>query len=70
MTGHKRTLGENIAELRYEAGLTQVQLAQKTGLAVSHVAGLESGRLGNPTINTLRMIVNALGAKVSDLFRD
>lgn len=47
---------------RIETGLTQKQLAHKIGTKQSAIARLESGRY-NPTLNAMRKIAEALGAK-------
>ena len=47
---------------RIETGLTQEQLAHKIGTKQSAIARLESGRY-NPTLNAMRKIAEALGAK-------
>ena len=55
-----------IRELRLQAGLTQTQLAERSGLPQSHVSRLE-GRKHSPTRVTLEKIAAALGRPLSDL---
>lgn len=43
MTENER-IGQRIAELRKEKGITQVQLAQKTGMQQSVISRIESGK--------------------------
>lgn len=39
-----RKLGEKLGALRVDAGLSQTELAQKTGMSRSSIAGIEKGR--------------------------
>lgn len=55
-----------IRSLREQAGLTQVQLAKKSGLPQSHISRLENGE-HSPSHVTLEKIANALGVPVSEL---
>ena len=65
-----RTLvGRNAARLRKEAGLTQEQLAERSGLSQQYISGLESGRR-NPTIVTLYELASALGVSHVELVRE
>jgi len=49
-------------ELRRAAGLTQPELASKTGLSKSYVADLEQGRY-EPSWSTVLAMATALGVK-------
>ena len=40
----RQQFGDAVRALRREAGLTQEQLADKTGLHVTYIAGIETGR--------------------------
>jgi DNA-binding XRE family transcriptional regulator len=55
-----------IRELREAAGLTQVQLAEKSGLPQSHISRLE-GRKHSPSRVTLEKLAAALGVSLSAL---
>lgn len=55
------SLGEQIANLRGNAGMTQQQLADAIGVTNSHISYLETGRR-EPTLRTLRKIATALNA--------
>lgn len=57
------TIGNQIKELRERAGLTQVQLANRTGLRQPVISRLEAGS-HVPTWRTLERIAHALGASV------
>ena len=52
-------IGGNILSLRQSRGLTQEQLAQKTGMSVSYLRMIEKGQ-ANPTIKTLSRLADAL----------
>lgn len=48
---------------RLEAGMTQKQLSEKTGINQSNISRIERGS-GNPSVATLERIAAALGKKV------
>jgi transcriptional regulator with XRE-family HTH domain len=52
--------GPRLKELREQAGLTQPQLAEQTGLSKGGIADLEQGRR-EPSWATVRIICAALG---------
>jgi transcriptional regulator with XRE-family HTH domain len=52
-------LGVLVRESRMAAGITQTELAQRTGMSQPAIARLEAGGT-EPTIATLRRIANAL----------
>jgi DNA-binding XRE family transcriptional regulator len=49
--------------LRLEAGLTQTELAKRSGIRQSEISKIENGRL-NPTLETLERLGEAVGARV------
>ncbi len=55
-----------IHEVRSAAGLTQEQLAEKSGLPRSHISRLENGK-HSPSRSTLEKIAAALGVKLEKL---
>lgn len=59
----RERIGKRIAELRKEAGLTQVQLAEKSGVGFSHIARIEMGRY-SVGVDTLEKIGDALGVRL------
>jgi DNA-binding XRE family transcriptional regulator len=59
-------VGDRIREARRKAGLTQKELAQRSGLRQSHISRLERGR-HSPSFVTLEKIAEALGIPVSQL---
>ena len=56
-------IGQRIAELRKEQGMTQTQLAERCGLQQAHIARIETGRY-SVGLDTLAQIATALGMKV------
>ena len=54
-------IGPEIASRRRALGLTQQQLAEKTGIDQAAISRIESGR-ANPTLNTLDALVEGVGA--------
>lgn len=54
-----------ILELCKEAGINQTELAEKIGLSR---VGLSKAINGNPTVDTLERIANALNVPITDLF--
>jgi transcriptional regulator with XRE-family HTH domain len=64
----RKLVGRNAARLRKERGLTQEQLAERSGLSQQYLSGLEQGRR-NPTIVTLHELAVALETSHLDLLR-
>lgn len=56
----RKLVGRNAARIRKQQGLTQEQLAARSGLSQQYISGLEQG-LRNPTIVTLYELAQALG---------
>lgn len=59
-----------VKEFREAAGLTQVELAKKSGISRATICSLESGEETVVNTATLSKIAKALGKKVSDIFFD
>lgn len=59
-------VSQKIKKLREQRGLTQVELAEKTGLKQSHICRLERGR-HSPSHKTVEKIAEALGVPVTEL---
>lgn len=55
----KATLGERLFNLRDEAGLTQKQLAEKAGISHVSVVSIETGKVTNPRMPTIRRLAKA-----------
>ncbi len=62
-------LADNLRRLRRERGVTSVDLARRAALSRATLAQLESGA-GNPTLETLYGLANALDASLADLIAD
>lgn len=63
------SLGKKIAEFRSNKNLSIRQLAEKTNVTPSMLSQLERG-LTNPSLNTLRMIANALETPLFSFFTE
>jgi len=61
-----KELGFRIQELRKQKGMTQEDLAEKTGLSVRTIQRIESGEV-DPRSYTLNQIAEALGVDITDL---
>jgi transcriptional regulator with XRE-family HTH domain len=59
-------IGANLRALRERRGLSVVALAERSGVARATLTTLEAGR-GNPTIDTLYALADALGSALGDL---
>jgi transcriptional regulator with XRE-family HTH domain len=62
-------LGKRIRSLREDRGMTLSALAQRSGLSKGIVSTLEDGR-GNPTINTVWRLADALRVPFGELTRE
>ena len=56
-------IGQRIAQLRKQTGLTQEQLSEKAGLQRTHVSRIEAGKYA-VTLETIQSIAEALGMTV------
>ena len=61
-------MGYNIKEFREKSGMTQAQLAEKSGVSRVTIAMLETKDDFNTTTKTLLKIADALGTTVDALF--
>ncbi len=64
-----RALGKAAREYRLKKGLTQQDLADKCGLDISYVGGVERGQR-NPTLGVIHGLASVLGVRVSDLLKN
>ena len=62
----KLALGQALAQLRRQRGISQTALAAETGLHRAYIGGIESGQR-NPTWQTLATLCQGLDASLSDL---
>ncbi len=68
-TKHLEAFGKRVAELRHQQGMTQEQLADKTGLAIDSIGAIEQGRRW-ARLTTLHLLAKGLGIKPEDLLKD
>jgi transcriptional regulator with XRE-family HTH domain len=61
------TFGETLRERRRAAGLSQRELAERTGLDFSYISKVENGRLPPPAADTVVAICRVLGAPPEEL---
>ncbi|WP_107120663.1 helix-turn-helix transcriptional regulator [Streptomyces olivochromogenes] len=52
--------GDALRRLRVQAGLTQEELAERSGVSVRTIRGLETGRGSNPRMTTMQELAKAL----------
>jgi transcriptional regulator with XRE-family HTH domain len=62
----RELVGYHVKRIRMEKGLSQEDLAEKSGFTQQYISGLESGNR-NPTIITIHEIAHALGKSHMDL---
>lgn len=62
-----KKLGERIEKLRKQKGLTQEELAEKSGLHRAYFWDIENGR--NISIKTAYKVAKALDVDLSELFK-
>lgn len=67
--GERLRIGQRIAELRKEQGMTQTQLAERCGLQQAHIARIEAGRY-SVGLDTLAQIADAMGMKIDFIIND
>lgn len=64
---NRQKLGKKIQKLRKVFGLSQEELADRTGISRTHMGHIEQGRK-TPSLSLLEKIVKILKVKLSDLF--
>ncbi len=62
----RKLVGRNLRRIRQEKGLTQEQLAERSGFSQQYISGLETGHR-NPTIVTIYELAQILGVTHMDL---
>ena len=68
-TPHQELVGRNVRRFREERGLSQGALARRAGLAKQTLSTIEQGR-GNPTVETLSLLGEALDVSVRRLLTE
>lgn len=61
---------DNLKELKQKVGMTTKQIADKANLPERTVSRIISGETDHPRIDTLGIIVDALGITMQDVFAD
>lgn len=64
----RQLVGRNFTRLRREKGLTQEQVAERSGFSQQYISGLERGRR-NPTVVTLFELAQALQVDFLELLK-
>jgi transcriptional regulator with XRE-family HTH domain len=64
----RKLVGRNVKRVRQDKGLTQEQLAERSGFSQQYISGLEQGRR-NPTIVSIYELATALGVSYMELVR-
>jgi XRE family transcriptional regulator, fatty acid utilization regulator len=59
-------IGRRLRALRTDAGMTQLELQDATGVAASEISKIENGKV-DPRVGTLRRIAAGLGVSARDL---
>ena len=67
--GKNNSVGDNMRKLRMQSGLTQENVALKSGLSQGYINQLESGKR-RYTQKSLDLIAKALSVPVAELFKD
>lgn len=65
-TAAGKVFGARLRELRKKRHMTQVQLAESTGVPQNHISSMERGTI-QPTLGTMIRLAVALDCKVADL---
>lgn len=60
-------IGKRVRVIRRQVGLTQSQLAEKADFSDNYIGLIERGE-GQPTIQAINQIANALGVSLGELF--
>lgn len=64
-------IGKNIKKYRISAGLTQVQLCDKTGISLSYLTKLESDKCDKSiSLSFLNILSNVLQVEIVDFFKE
>lgn len=61
-----RDFGRRLAQLRHEAGLTQEEVAERSGRHANYIGDIERGQR-NPSLMVLLAIAGALDVSLSEL---
>ena len=64
------SIGERLKKLRTERGLSQDDLAEKSGITKNSISEIERGKRGTVTLETVAILAKALGVKPYRLMGD
>ena len=64
----RRVIGSNFARLRKEKGLTQEEVAERSGFSQSYIGWLERGKR-NPTAISIWLLAQSVNAMPADLMQ-
>ncbi len=64
----RRSSGDIIRDRRNAKGLSQLDLAAKSGVPNGHIASFENGRLQVPKVTTAIKLARALGTTADKMF--
>lgn len=62
------TIGERVREIRKAKGLSLGQVGLRSGIDRTYISRIESGKVANPSHDTLAKVAQGLGIVVSELF--
>ena len=62
-------IGKNLKKIRVDKGISQDRLSKLADVALNTIVTLESGNNGNPTIETMTKIAQALEVDINDLMK-
>jgi len=62
-------LAESLCVMRKRVGMTQVQLAKRTGIAQADISKIERG-LANPSLSTLKRLADGMGVRLQIEFAE
>ena len=60
-------VGTQVRHLRKTQGMTQEELAEKSGLSVDHIGKIERG-ITSPTVESLEQVARGLEVRIANLF--
>ena len=62
-------IGERLRRIRHRQGLSQRELARRSGVANATISLIENGKL-NPTISMLKKVLDGVPVRLSEFFSD
>ena len=66
---NKNNLPKTVKRLRGKMGISQEKLARLADVSNNTIINIETGKQGNPTIETLKKIAKALNAPIMSLIK-